>query len=319
MKIMPPSSRAKRLLAAALVCCAASGPVAASVVSISGSVSLLYAFDAGPPDGQNFLDSFNETSSVSSLSREAIYAYTSDPPQIIRTGQVDARAGIGSVGLSGSTTNAQNTPLFVEGDSYNTVQATGRATATFTDVVVTGPGSGTVSTRLRLHLSGSLSSTSGLSGEPDGMVGAAEMSFGITVNGSFVGFGTLSRSSTNGGPPQISASGLFAGFTGGGVVTTNTFLAPLNAPLTVKLELQMGLQSTMQGTAQGSASSNAGFYESLSFAADGQVFDLPGGYTVNSVAGGIVSNGYVAVPEPGVASLLTIAASAGLLRRRRAC
>jgi hypothetical protein len=73
----------------------------------------------------------------------------------------------------------------------------------------------------------------------------------------------------------------------------------------------------MQATAEGAASSNAQFYQSLSFATDQPVFDLPAGYTANSPTGGIVANGYQPVPEPGTTALLLLAAPATLLRRHR--
>ncbi len=221
------------------------------------------------------------------------------------------------MGLSGHSYYALPQPLYVSGGNFRNVRATGSATASFDDVLVTGPGSGNVSTRLRLHLSGFLDTTSSPSPEIDGVIGSAAISFGISVNGDFVAFGNLDRNSNNGGSPQISASGRFVGFSGNDVVTTDTFLAPLNTPITIQLRLQFSLQSILQDTANGIASATGSFYQSLSFATDGPVFELPVGYSANSPTGGIVNNSYVPTPEPGTAALLLLAAPTTLLRRHR--
>lgn len=289
------------LLVAALAGGIAGGPAMASTFTVAGDVTYVYGFDYGPPDGQIVLDTFSRKS-PSSVASAAHSDYTSNPVNITRGGRVDARATFGAVGLSGHTGYSQNVPPFVNGDSYNAIRAGGVAVATFTDVLVTGPGGGSVSTRLRLHLRGALTSPSSeTSTETDGIVGSASISVGVSVNGSFVGFGNLSRTSVNGGTSEISAQGLFAGFGGDGVLTTANFLVPLNTPVTVELRLQLSLQSLMQDTAIGAASSSASFYQSLSFATDGPVFDLPAGYTANSPEGGIANNTHAApgtdIPE----------------------
>jgi hypothetical protein len=261
------------------------------------------------------LDSFNHTSTQST--NDTAHSAFSSGSGLDRSGRVDARAGFGSVGVSASTSYAQSpAPFANNGDSYKRMQAGGTAIADFTDVFITGPGSGNISTKLQIHLDGFLNSTSTASTELDGIVGAAEITFGISINGTLVGSGQLDRSSTNGGSPQITASGLFVGFSGNGVVTTDSFLVPLNTAVTVRLQMTVQVLSNMQDTAEGAASSTGQFYQSLSFATDRPVFDLPVGYTANSVTGGIINNGYQPVPEPGTTALLLLFAPAALLLRR---
>lgn len=294
------------LLAAALACGFAVRPSAASSYQINGVVQFSY----GSPLQVTVRDSFNQTSS-SSLSDTALHAY--DDGNATQVGQLDARAAFGSVGISGSSSYAMGNMGIPSTLGIN-FAAAGTARATFTDVVITGTGS-SLSTRLRLHLGGVVNSTSSPTPLAEGTYGGAGVSFAITVNGNTVGFGSLSRTSTNGGAPQISTAGLFAGFTGNSVVTTGSFSVPLNTPFTLQLEISTKLESIIQGGVTGSATASSGFYNSLSFATTQPVFDLPAGYTAHSTDGGIVNNGYI--PEPGTFALLLLAAPATLLRRRR--
>ena len=55
-----------------------------------------------------------------------------------------------------------------------------------------------------------------------------------------------------------------------------------------------------------SMDANADFFHSLSFATSGDVFNLPAGYTVNSVSGGIVNNRFVGAPVPLPSTLLLL-------------
>jgi len=79
----------------------------------------------------------------------------------------------------------------------------------------------------------------------------------------------------------------------------------------------------VNGNGAASATGGANFIDTVSFPFSGVVFDLPPGFTVNSVEGLIVNNQFVgtentsAVPEPGNWPLLLAAFGLIVLLRRR--
>ena len=197
------------------------------------------------------------------------------------------------MGISASTSYEMKQPRYAYPGNYETVRASGTATAVFTDVLVTGPGSGDVSTRLRMHLGGVLNTTSVPSTNTDGSAGSASISFGIYVNNNLVGWGNRTRSSVNGGAPETTSAGTLAGFGDSGVVTTPFFSVPRNTPVTVKLEMSAAAGSSLDGHQNGVSTGTSQYYHSFSFATDTNVFDLPAGYTANSTDGLIFNNSYV--------------------------
>jgi hypothetical protein len=115
----------------------------------------------------------------------------------------------------------------------------------------------------------------------------------------------------SGGNFQLSTSGVLSGLAGGGP-SANVSLAmsvPIsgqaNTPLTIDLSMEVNTVASV-GT-----SGSTNFGDPLSFATTGPVFDLPDGWTANSVSGNIVDNHFVglaAVPEPSGLFLLAIGA-----------
>jgi hypothetical protein len=277
-----------RPFAAILLAALAAGSAVAGTNHVVGGVTLAY----GPPFGVLDRDSFNRRSSASGVSSGVSHADFGFGGNYTQFGRVDARAGYGSVGISASTSYQMAQPRYTYPGNYNTYQAFGTATAVFTDVLVTGPGSGNVSTRLRMHIGGVLATTSVPSTNTDGSVGSANVSFGIYVNNNLVGWGSRSRSSVNGGAPETTSGGAFTGFNGG-VITTSFFSVPRNTPVTVKLEISATAQSRLDGMQNGESSATSQYYNSLSFAADQPVFDLPVDHTANSADGNIVNNSYL--------------------------
>jgi hypothetical protein len=232
-------------------------------------------------------------------------------------GFVDARAGFGSVGVRGRAANNFEEIIAFNSSVYQGISSSATAIATFTDVIISGPAGGNISTKLRIHLGGTLAV--GVSGhlDPDTILSSAAVSGAIYVNGNFVASGGRSLEASNSSSTVPIAYGRFAGVGDSGVVTTNPFIVTVGVPFTVKLELSTQLGSRVYYRVEGAAGASSDYYSSMGFATDQSVFDLPAGYTANSVSGGIVNNGFTPVPEPGTAGLLLLAASGALLRRRR--
>lgn len=217
----------------------------------------------------------------------------------------------GPAGL-GASVQSNGTPAFA------------RATLLIHDVVISGP-TDFVTSSLNLHLSGSL----GLSPSGSNTVNGAY----VRIDGGwFTGLvnpcvSTLPGMAGCGGGafPEFYTAGILESVTGTTASTTinDTFgsparLFPVNTPFSIGLILEAAANAT-PGT-----SAYAAFLHTLSFATDGPVFDLPAGFTVNSVDGGIVDNRFFPspVPLPGTLLLLSagLAGLAGLVRigtRRR--
>jgi hypothetical protein len=181
---------------------------------------------------------------------------------------------------------------------------------------ITVPPGNFITTSLNLELSGVTSSgfSPGASGKAGGSVNISFTLFNpITDAAPTAGQGTLSFGSNG-----SSKSGLLSAFLADGTkqtVKTDTFTVPLDTPLTLSVELQTNASAVLTGG--GLASAAADFANTLSFPKSGPVFNLSGGATANSVDGGISSNQFTGVPEPGAAGLLILAAAAALGRRCR--
>jgi hypothetical protein len=171
------------------------------------------------------------------------------------------------------------------------------ASGIWSDFVVTGPaGPSTVPISVNAFLEGS--NTTRLSSSPSQFAQAdSSVSMQILGGGQIFGGDFTQTNKQSTGVTQ-SASGLLANFDGSSVVTTPVFNVPVNTPFSIEFRLSVDalVQSRFGEIFFMESSSN--FSNTLTFATNGPVFNLPSGYTINSVDAGIVNNAYVAIPEP---------------------
>lgn len=207
-------------------------------------------------------------------------------------------------------------------ENFQILRSTGEVRVTINDLIISGPATGSVSTRLNLHVGGTMDASSSFSALPDGIFGASGFTVGLLVRGiGFVGDGYFELKSTNGNAPVVShESGWLTGFDGDAILTSDSFSVQLDTPFTVEFSLSSQVQAGMRDTESGLAFAFLRFDNTLSFNTEGDVFNLPPGYTANSVSAGIVNNRFVAVPEPTTGALLAGAATVAFFhvwRQRR--
>ena len=217
-----------------------------------------------------------------------------------------------------------------------TVRANTDAIAAFRldDVIITGPAD-SVQAALNLHLSGGVGANAfarNLDGTGNEAVAGASVTVNIVVNGFRFG-GTQGRGATwdvatGLGQNSLFEDGIFVNFDGDEEIKSAILTLPVDQPFSLTMAINVSEESEVRSSGSGldpverKAEGNASFASTLSFPLIGPVFDLPEGFTVNSVAGLIEDNRWLGAPavditEPpafalGASALLGIA----LLRRR---
>lgn len=194
----------------------------------------------------------------------------------------------------------------------------------FDDLVITNeadPGNNApISVGFRFHLSGDLSL--GAVGEPPALPNNSNVqvtvSFGLGNSASLGATAGRICMRTDDSVPCFN-TGVFAGLQDAENINTE-FITPtrqvhVGVPQYVGLVLQVQSgAANLNVTPQTAA---ADFRNTLRFATGMPVFDLPDGYTANSVSAGIVNNIYQPVPEPHTYAMLVGGLALLLLRRRR--
>lgn len=248
--------------------------------------------------------------------------YVSDPA----SGR-DAKAGA-------SSSQGQVMANGAAGSGTGKASALGEAWATYDDVIVTwtgegDPGASVINLGLNFALMASQSASGSIGTTPYNNIRSAE--YAVSVGSATMGGEVLFRPTGSTGLEHLGAHTLFSE-------------VQVGASFTVSLYLNAGASASRQGASPVRVSMNAALNVTSSMVSEGQlltgpdlarfdqgglgdtpVFELPPGYTVNSVSMGVVDNQWIYAPVPEPATWLSLAAGLGLLLvrhrspRRRAC
>jgi hypothetical protein len=116
----------------------------------------------------------------------------------------------------------------------------------------------------------------------------------------------------NGSVPTSGGFGVLANFSGNDVLTTDPFTVTANTPFSLTFSLSDVTSAAISDGGAGNATAIADFSNTLTFVDDRPVFDLPNGYTANSLEAGIIDNrftpadGAAAIPEPSTLVMSSI-------------
>jgi hypothetical protein len=277
------------LAAAMLNALAQEGSASANIVSVNsegGSAGSV----AGNPSAHISFDWNSTNASIGILGHAEATA---------ANGYVDALASASAEGVT----------------AWHTYQGVGaHAASVYDDIIITAPGEVTVTSvnaTAHFHVSGILNH----GGNSGGGIAYAEVHI---IVGDADGSGTLLLDGAG-----VSSTGIFAG-SGGAPELGGDYGVTGNIPVgvaTVLIRLDVSVEVGQNGAPPGIASfAGSDFFHTVSFATDRPVFDLPEGWTVNSVSANIVNNYWIppaAVPEPASALLALIAAAGGAISVRR--
>jgi hypothetical protein len=261
----------------------------------------------------NYAD-YTQTSS-SPLSNGAVTTYADDN----RSQNFQVLTTADGLGLHSRAGGTYQKTYVSTGDFSENLSSSGRIFSTYTMNAYNPTGStDPKSTSFHLHLGGYLGAeTASL-----GVFSSASlvMSASVPAANQFSQFGNANLSINYDKSITGYSTGLLSGFVAGVPqsrdIVVGPFTVPGNTDFTVRLLLGTDAGVVIRGDTAALGLAVSSFENTLSFATDRPVFDLPAGYTVNSADAGIYNNMFV-VPEPILLTPLTLAALAAFNRRRK--
>ena len=226
---------------------------------------------------------------------------------------IQAAAAANSGGLGASARVTLNEPA---GSLVSTSdESAGLARQVFDDFIITGP-VGSVQTSANVHLSGTFGTNVTGGGTSDVLL---KLRMGVPTIESEGSFEQNMADTTK----QVTTTGILAGSGTLPVnLTTPTFTllegVPFGFDLTMYTHSFAAIGPTSLTGQSALVDSLMDLSDPLSFPIGGPVFNLPPGYTLNSVEANIVDNQFgAAVPEPGTLMLVGSGMVALLCRKRR--
>jgi len=256
------------------------------------------------------LDSYDLSGSEISAPRgTAQYIGETDTPVVRGLGTSSASA----FGLQASATASMRKDFAFGSTSRYNFAAGAFASGIWSDFIVTGPASpANILISVNLNIDGT--TLAGTTVTPSGQSQASSsVQFNVRGNNQLSG-GSFTQSVSNGNAPSFIGTGLLAGFDGNMDVTSALFSVPVNTPFSIELQLSVASNLSANFSEIFSLDANTNFFNTLTFAPIGPVFNLPSGYTINSAEAGIIDNTYV-IPEPS--SLILVGVGVGLISIRR--
>jgi len=105
-----------------------------------------------------------------------------------------------------------------------------------------------------------------------------------------------------------------------GSINTSASYGDFHLPLGVHLRLSIEIQGYSEvEVSYGQTPRSSNFSGELRWADGDDIFNLPDGYTVNSLSAGIVNNRFTAIPEPHEYSMMAAMLAVALVGIRKAC
>jgi hypothetical protein len=175
-----------------------------------------------------------------------------------------------------------------------TMESVESTTAIWHDIRVTGPAGPTmvpVSVNLVLHGSFAFQVSTVVDPFNVGWQQYSSASLSLRINDAFGASGNWGVRSDNGGPIITPLhDGVFENFNGTFEGATETVMVPVNTAFPIQMELQTRASIAMPQGGSIYITANTDFAHTASFATSGPAFNVPAGYTVNSLEAGVTNN-----------------------------
>lgn len=246
---------------------------------------IAFRFSGSIVESRGFTRTLDQSFDRSDAGGQGSLSFDEFPPASDESRHLRAVSSAGNGYLTASA-HAEFIKTWDGGGSFNdSLTSFGFAKVTFDDVVISGPNS-TRTTSLNVHLSGLI-----IAGALPQNNASGDVQISFYYNGSNVGGGSSSLG-VYAGNSSLNQTGPLVGFTGNNNITSQPFTVATNVPIMIGIGMQVAASVSANFNDTANAVANSDFGHTLTLAIGRPVFDLPPGYTVNSVQAGIVNNIY---------------------------